>query len=180
MDCSIEKKVVAHARELLAKSAFPVTDEELGKLKANDFDLGQLEIEGFAFIDILRTPRLRITLLILLPDQTLPQHIHPAYEDEPGKEETLRVIYGQTSVFVRGESDEKILIPDGKDEYYTARKEICLQPGEQYTVNPTIEHWFQAGSEGAVNICFQNRVDETKNLFYDPKSTGCPIKPNEK
>lgn len=41
---------------------------------------------------------------------------------------------------------------------------------------PGIKHWFQAGPEGSVNMTFQNRVDETRNIFDDPDSEGCPIK----
>ncbi len=165
------------AAELLRKSGFPVTDEEWTRLQVNDFGLANLSHEGFAFIDILRSPRVRITLLILLPNQTLPQHLHPSYEEESGKEETLRVLYGQTKVYIRGEQNvQDVRIPPGKGDYYTARHEILLLPGQQHSVQPTVEHWFQGGPDGSVNIAFQNRVDETKNLFYDPKSSGCPIK----
>jgi D-lyxose ketol-isomerase len=73
-----------------------------------------------------------------------------------------------------------MLIPAGKDQFYTALQEIRLNPGEQYTVPPGVEHWFQGGREGSVNICFQNRVDETKNRFWDPQSFGCPIGPNDR
>ena len=147
-------------------------------LTLNDFGLGNLRKEGFIFIDILQSARLRITLLILLPGQTLPQHIHPPYDDETGKEETLRVIYGRTGVYVAGSDKSKsVRIPAGKEAYYTVFEEVVLKPGEQYSVEPGIEHWFQGGQEGSVNICFQNRVDENKNIFLDPDSTGCQIKP---
>ena len=178
MTDTIEKKVLQQARQLLELSGFALTPEELGRLEANDFGLGRLETEGLVFIDILRSQRLRITLLILLPNQTVPQHVHPPYENETGKEETLRVLYGQTKVYVQGETTtaKNAQIPEGKEPYYTAQKEIILSIGQQFMVKPGIEHWFQAGSDGAVNICFQNRVDELKNFFFDPKSTGCPIK----
>ena len=166
---------------LFNRSGFPVTDAEWEALEISDFGLGNLRSEGFAFIDILRSPRLRITMIALLPNQTLPQHVHPPYEDEPGKEETLRVLSGQTKVYIRGEATTSgMLIPEGKAPFYTARQEIRLNPGEQYTVPPGIEHWFQGGQEGSVNICFQNRVDETKNRFWDPQSFGCPIGPNDR
>lgn len=54
--------------------------------------------------------------------------------------------------------------------------EIILNPGEQFTVEPNNVHWFQGGDNGSVNICFQNRVDETRNIFFDPDSAGCQIK----
>lgn len=181
MAIDVKETVKQEAAALLKKTGFPLTDEEWAKLEVNDFGLGDVRKEGFAFIDILRSPRVRITLLILLPNQTLPQHVHPAYKDEHGKEETFRVLVGQAKIFIKGEENNPdILIPAGKEEYYTARHEIVLNPGEQYSVQPQGEHWFQGGDEGGVGIIFQNRVDETKNMFYDPASSGCPIKPTDK
>jgi D-lyxose ketol-isomerase len=171
-----EKTLRREYAELLRRSGFAVTGAEWEALEISDFGLGNLLAEGFAFIDILRSVRLRITLIALLPNQTLPQHVHPPYEGETGKEETIRVLSGQTRVYVKGEAEAPgILIPAGKDPFYTARLEIGLDPGEQYTVPPGIEHWFQGGPAGSVNLCFQNRVDETKNRFWDPRSFGCPI-----
>jgi D-lyxose ketol-isomerase len=167
--------------DLLRRSGFPITDAEWKAMEISDFGLNNLRFEGFGFIDILRSPRVRITLIALLPNQTLPQHVHPPYEGEPGKEETIRVISGQTKVYIKGSASvPDILIPAGKDAFYTARQEIRLNPGEQYTVLPGIEHWFQGGPKGSVNICFQNRVDENKNRFWDPQSFGCPIGPNDR
>ena len=175
MDADIQK-CLEEAKTLLIRSGFPVSDEEITQLAVNYFGLGYLRKEGFAFIDILRSPRLRITVLILLPNQTLPQHVHPSYETESGKEETLRVVYGQTKVYVAGAQTPDVVIPEGKGQYYTAKEEIALSASQQYSVQPGTEHWFQGGPEGSVNICFQNRVDETKNVFFDPDSKGCPIK----
>jgi D-lyxose ketol-isomerase len=169
------------AKELIRKSGFPVTDAELTELRLDDFGLGRVLDEGFAYIDLLRTTRLRITLLVLLPGQTLPQHLHPAYRGEPGKEETLRVLYGATRIYVQGQaSPAGIKVPSEKESFYTARREIALGSGQQYTILPGREHWFQGGAQGSVNICFQNRVDETRNVFFDPQSSGCPIGPEER
>jgi hypothetical protein len=93
-----EKALRREYVDLLCRSGFPLTDAELSALEISDFGLGNLRSEGFAFIDILRSPRLRITMIALLPNQTLPQHVHPPYEGESGKEETLRVLLGQTKV----------------------------------------------------------------------------------
>jgi D-lyxose ketol-isomerase len=176
-----DKTVQGEYVDLLRRSGFPIKDAEWKTMEIIDFGLGNLRSEGFAFIDILRSARLRITLIALLPNQTLPQHVHPSYEQEPGKEETLRVLSGQTRVYVKGKATAQVMrIPAGKDPFYTARREVCLNPGEQYTVLPGIEHWFQGGPQGSVNICFQNRVDETKNLFSDPRSFGCPIGPDDR
>lgn len=181
MNPELEKEVRSEYSDLLVKSGFPISKNELEMLEVNDLGLGDIRKEGFAFIDILRTNRLRITILMLLPNQSLPQHVHPPYEEEIGKEETIRVIFGQTKVYSAKDNQEHdpILIPTGKEKYYTARHETKLEQGQQFTVTPNTNHWFQGGNEGAVNICFQNRVDETRNIFFDPKSEGCLIMPED-
>ena len=109
------QQIRARTLELIRKSGFPVTDAELAGLKLNDFGLGQLEVEGFEFIDFVLTPRIRMTLLVLLPNQTLPEYYHPAYGQEPGKEETIRCLWAQTRVYVPGvPNNARLLIPAGK------------------------------------------------------------------
>jgi len=180
MDTARLKALKQQAEALIRQSGFVLSEQERRDLAINDMGLGNVMQEGFAFVDILRSPRVRITILVLLPKQSLPQHLHPPYETETGKEETLRVLYGQTRIYVPGqENNPKIIIPAGKEAYYTARHEILINRGEQYTVDPNTAHWFQGGPDGAVNLCFQNRVDETKNIFDDPHSLGCPTKLND-
>jgi D-lyxose ketol-isomerase len=176
MDAQQLNAVKQQAQDLICKSGLALSADEWAQLAVNDLGLGDFEIEGFAFVDILRSERLRITVLVLLPGQTLPQHVHPPYQGQQGKEETLRVLYGHTKVFVEGDANTEVRVPVGKAPYYTARREIALEAGDQYTIAPGIKHWFQAGEQGSVNMTFQNRVDETKNIFDDPNSLGCPIK----
>lgn len=176
MDKELLKAVRQAVRDLIGKSGLILSAEEWDQVAINDFGLGDIYKEGMAFVDVLRSPRLRITVIVLLPNQSLPQHMHPAYEGEQGKEETLRVLYGHTHVFIEGCNDTELHIPEGKEAYYTARREIALDPGGQFTIPPGVKHWFQAGPEGSVNMTFQNRVDETMNIFDDPDSEGCPIK----
>lgn len=166
--------------ELINKSNFPVTEEELKSLIVNDFGLDNLKEEGFGLIDLLRSERVRVNLIVLLPNQSLPEHLHPAYKNEKGKEETIRVLYGATNVFIEGEKATDIKIPKGKELWYTALKKIELKVGQQFTVPSNIKHWFQAGENGSVNIAFQNRVDESHNIFYDPASDGCKISNDNK
>jgi D-lyxose ketol-isomerase len=175
MDAHQLNAVTQQVKDLIQTSGFILSADEWSRLALNDMGLGDILTEGFAFVDILRSPKLRITILVLLPNQSLPQHVHPPYDDEPGKEETLRVLYGHTKVFVEGEACSNLHIPKGKEPYYTARQEIAMDAGGQYTIAPGIKHWFQAGPQGSVSMTFQNRVDETRNLFDDPDSLGCPI-----
>ena len=175
-EANLIREVHAQAVELIRRTGFPLTAADWAELKVNDFGLGDLRGEGFVFADLLRTPRVRATLLVLLPGQTLPEHRHPPYEGEPGKEETLRVLWGETRVYVPGAANSPaISIPAGKEAFYTSRHEVVIRSGEQYTVGPNLAHWFQGGPEGSVNLAFQNRVDEDRNIFTDPNSTGCPI-----
>lgn len=170
--------ILSEALALIDRSGFPISAADRAGLKVNDFGLGHPREEGFVFVDLLLSPRVRVTLMALLPNQTLPQHLHPPYDGEPGKEETLRVLHGQAWVYVEGTSQGgPPRIPEGKEAYYTAAQGVSLAVGEQCTVAPGTAHWFQGGPEGAVCLAVQNRVDEMKNLFFDPASTGCPIDP---
>ena len=171
------QKIRAEVRDLIGRSGLVLTQDEWSRLTINDFGLGDFRREGFTFVDILRSSQVRVCVLVLLPNQTLPQHVHTPYEGEAeGKEETLRVMHGHTKVYVEGEQNSDTRMPEGKEEYYTALKEIPLDPGGQYSIPPTVRHWFQAGPEGSVNLTFQKRVDESRNIFDAPASTGCPIK----
>ena len=170
------ESIKQQALELLRQSGFPVTQAEIESATVNDFGLNNVDEEGFVLIDLLRTDRVRTNLLIMLPNQTLPQHMHPHYQGQNGKEETLRVLLGDTKVYVEGEpNNPAIHFPKGKEAYYTARHEIHLKVGGQYSVPPAVKHWFQAGPQGSVNIAFQNRVNEDYNKFYDPASVVCKI-----
>ena len=80
--------------DLVQKANFPLTGEELKSFVVNDLGLDNLEEEGFGLIDLLRSERVRVNIIVLLPNQSLPEHLHPAYENERGKEETIRVLYG--------------------------------------------------------------------------------------
>jgi D-lyxose ketol-isomerase len=177
MDKNQIKTITEKAKALIKRSGLVLSKQEWQQFAINDFGLGDIFKEGFQFIDILRSDRLRITIIVFLPHQSIPQHRHPSYGNESGKEETLRVLYGNTQVFIEGpKNSAHTPIPSEKEAYYTAKHKIALDAGQQVTVPPGIKHWFQAGPEGSVNIVFQNRVDETQNIFDDPNSLGCPIK----
>jgi D-lyxose ketol-isomerase len=168
------ESALADARSLIHRSGLILSAEENAALQANDFGLGRFRTEGFVFVDLLRSERIRITLLILLSNQTLPEHLHPAYGKEPGKEETLRCLWGETRVVVPGSPTPGLRIPAGKESVYHERHAVMLCPGEQYTLPPGTRHWFQAGPKGSVNLAFQNRVDETQNIFSQPNGV-CPV-----
>ena len=170
-----EKTIQREYVDLLRRSGFPITDTEWEAMEISDFGLGNLHSEGFAFIDILRSARLRITLIALLPNQTLPQHVHPPYEGEPGKEETLRVLSGQTRVYIKGKATAPgMLIPAGKEPFYTARQEICLNPGEQYTVPPVSSTGSRAARKGRSTSVSRTGWMRPRTSSGIPKASAAP------
>ena len=76
-DMTLLKEAKQQAEDLIRKSGFLLSDQEQQDLAVNDMGLGHIQQEGLVFVDILRSARLRITILVLLPNQTLPQHLHP-------------------------------------------------------------------------------------------------------
>lgn len=182
MTAADTEQVEREVRELVENSGFEISEEEWKGMILNDFGMGDFRIEGAAIIDILRSNFVRTTILVLLPGQTLPEHKHPITADSPGKEETLRVLFGSVITFQPGEDTTAApaySIPVGKETYYTSRRAVVLGKGDQQTLPPDEFHWFQAGPDGVVTIEFQNRIDETQNIFSDPASAGISIPASE-
>jgi D-lyxose ketol-isomerase len=172
METMLQQQVAAESIALIDRTGLPITDKERAELSVCDFGLGNVRVEGVQYIDLVLTPIVRISLLVLLPDQSLPQHRHPAHDQSAGKEETARAVMGEPRVYTPGPDRLNAgFIVQGKEEHYTARNETVLNPGRTLTVAPELEHWFQAGPAGAVLFTFQNRVDESLNIFTDPGIT---------
>jgi D-lyxose ketol-isomerase len=157
------------AAELIKKSGIKITPEEEGKIDVADFGLSNLEKEGAQILTFFNTKRVSAKVLVLFPYQTEPEHWHVAVEDDPGKEETIRVIDGTVYFYIPGEDNLKHgLIPEGKEEYYTVRHELVLKPGDQITLTPGTKHWFQAGEEAAVMYTFATCARDELDQFTDP------------
>jgi D-lyxose ketol-isomerase len=52
--------------------------------------------------------------------------------------------------------------------------EVCLKPGEQYTLSPDTQHWFQAGPEGAIVSEFSTCSTDDQDIFTDPRIKRMP------
>ena len=94
----------------------------------------------------------------------------------PGKEETFRCRYGSVYLYVDGEAAASAACrpPRGSEEWYTVWKEIRLNPGEQYTMQPDTRHWFQAGGDGAVISEFSTTSHDESDVFTDPRIRRLP------
>lgn len=156
--------------EMLKKAGIAITDKEVKKIAAADFGLSHLQKEGAQILTFLETDRVAFKIIALFPNQTMPEHWHPPVGDDPGKEETIRVISGPLFFYIPG--DENIregFIPEGKEAYYTVRHEVVMNPGDQITVEPGKVHWFQSGIEGAVLYSISSTARDILDRFTDPE-----------
>jgi len=163
------KKAREKAAELIRKAGVFITPEEENKIDPVDFGLSHLDIEGAEILTMLQTERISVKLLALFPNQTEPEHWHPPVGTDPGKEETVRVVWGTVYFYVDGpDTLAKGFVPKGKEGVYTLRHELVLKPGDQLTFAPGKKHWFQGGSEGAVLYSFSSVARDVLDGFTDP------------
>jgi D-lyxose ketol-isomerase len=158
------------AAEMIKNAGIKTTEAEIGKIDVADFGLSHLATEGAQIITFFSTDRVSAKVIALFPNQTLPEHWHPPVSDDPGKEETVRVVDGTVYLYLPGEENMRHgVIPEGKDACYTVRHELVMKPGDQITLQPNTKHWFQAGNEGSVLYSFSTCVRDMLDGFSDPE-----------
>ncbi|MEM1689923.1 MAG: D-lyxose/D-mannose family sugar isomerase [Candidatus Hadarchaeales archaeon] len=159
------------ALRLLKQAGIVLTKEEKEKMEVADFGLNDVERIGLQLVVYVNNDYYCAKELILFPHQTCPEHRHPPVGERPGKMETFRCRWGKVYLYVPGEPSPKIhaKIPKGREKYFTARHEIVLKPGDQYTIPPNTLHWFQAGPKGAVVSEFSTTSTDEHDVFTDPE-----------
>lgn len=153
-------------------SEFIFSEDELKNIEFADFGLGNIEAEGLNLIVYINNDRYCAKEMVLLPNQTCPEHKHPNRNDNLGKQETFRCRKGIVYLYVEGAGDKKNIhckLPKDNADSYTVFKEIKLLPGEQYTIDPDTKHWFQAGDSGAIISEFSSPSDDGSDIFTNPK-----------
>ena len=154
---------------MIAEAGIRITEEETKKIEVVDFGLSHLDIEGVQVLTLVQTERISVKVLAMLPNQTEPEHWHPPVGDDPGKEETIRVVSGTVYFYVQGENTfNQGFLVKGKEKYYTLMHEIILKPGDQITFQPGEKHWFQSRDEGAVMYSFSSVARDALDQFTDP------------
>ncbi|MEL6403720.1 MAG: D-lyxose/D-mannose family sugar isomerase [Chloroflexota bacterium] len=173
------EKWQAVAIEYFDKAGIILTDDEKAAIEIADLGLGEYEQTGLALLTYINTPRCCAKELVLMPEQTCPQHKHPPISELNyiGKEETFRCRWGEVYLYVEGEATKNPIAspPEHRKETYTVWHEIILRPGEQYTIMPETWHWFQGGPEGAVVSEFSTRSVDEADLFTDAEIARMPI-----
>ena len=158
------------ARSYMKKAGVVLSEEEKGNVSVADFGLSDLKHQGGQILTFFNTDRLSAKVIVLFPWQILPEHWHPAIGSEVGKEEIMRVRWGEVYLYVPGEpvSQPKARIPRGEGRYFTVWHEVVLKPGDQYILAPQTVHWFQAGGDGAVIDDYSSTARDLQDGFTNP------------
>jgi len=163
------KYVCEQSIEMITAAGIHLTEADKKNITAADFGLSNIKKEGVQILTLCDTDRMAAKILVLLPHQTEPEHWHPPVGDDPGKEEVIRGIWGDLTFYIPGkDSMKKGFIVDGKENCYTMRNEVVIQPGDQLVLPPGTKHWFQAGKKGAVMYSFSTKVTDLMDQFTDP------------
>lgn len=163
------KEVCERSIEMIEEAGVFLTEADKAKMTAADFGLNRIKVEGVQILTMFETDRIAGKILVLLPNQTEPEHWHPTVGDDAGKEEVIRAISGNLRFYIPGEDNMKEgFILEGKESCYTLRHEIVMKPGDQLVLPAGTKHWFQAGPEGAVMYSFSSKVTDLMDKFTDP------------
>ena len=166
----------ARAADALAAAGIVITPAERARIEVADFGLNMLEQIGLEIVVYVNTARCCAKELVMFPGQICPEHRHPPIGGAPGKEETFRCRAGRVFLYLPGEAAKAPLgrVPAGKEAVFTVRREIVLNPGEQYTLPPDTLHWFQGGADGAVVSEFSTTSVDKVDIFTDPAIARIP------
>lgn len=177
------KTVQDEALEYLNKAAIKLTPKEIENIEVADFGFGidELRKTGLELVVYENNDRYCAKEMVLFPGQTCPEHRHPPVASDPGKKETFRCRWGKVYLYVEGPPTDNIKarIPEGSEDYYTVFNEIVLNPGDQYTIDSGVLHWFQSGEEGAVVSEFSSTSRDETDVFTDPRIKRIPEIANE-
>lgn len=162
-------EVCQQSLKMIEKAGIYLTPEDRNKMTSADFGLSHIKTEGVQILTMFETERIAGKILVLLPNQTEPEHWHPTVGDDAGKEEIIRAISGDLYFYIEGEDNmQHGFIVEGKGNCYTMRNEVVLRPGEQLVLPAGSKHWFQAGESGAVMYSFSSKVTDLLDQFSDP------------
>ncbi len=171
MNDTIKAAARKRAAQMLADAGIVILPDMIANMEVVDFGLGNLEKEGLEIVTYVNNDRYCAKELVMFPGQTCPEHRHPDGPNYRGKRETFLVRFGEVFLYVPGEpaADPQARIPDSPGGAYTARREIHLRAGEQYTINTNTAHWFQAGPRGAIVSEFSSTSRDESDIFSDAR-----------
>lgn len=162
-----QKRALAY----MEKAGVVLSKKDRENVSVADFGLSDLERQGGQILTFFNTERLSAKVIVLFPWQILPEHWHPALENDIGKEEIMRVRWGEVYLYVLGEPTphSKAKIPPGEKDYFTVWHEVILKSGDQYILKPQTVHWFQASRKGAVIDNYSSTARDLQDGFTNPR-----------
>jgi len=178
MVISSRDKAIEQTLHMFESAHIMLTTKERENIEIADFGLGDYPRSGLQLLTYINSSRYCAKELVLFPEQTCPEHLHPPFNQGPGKQETFRCRWGEVYLFVdddsltannRQDGSPVCRPPENFEKYYTSQRYILLRPGEQYTIAPNTRHWFQAGRQGAVISEFSSESRDDYDIFTDPK-----------
>lgn len=165
-----EQTARAEAGRHIAEAGITFSEQELTEMDVADFGLSHIRAEGAQILSLFETERVACRVIFLFAGQTEPEHWHVGTDEYEGKEETIRVIKGVLRVCVEGEDNLDVTcIPAGKEEYYTCRHQILLEPNQNLTLYPGMKHWFQAVGGECVFYTMSTMTSDSRDPFSDPQ-----------
>jgi D-lyxose ketol-isomerase len=175
---SVYEEIRADSAALIERCGFALSPRDWQTFRILDYGLGDVRRQGLQNVTLLQTGRIESKIQVLLPRQTVPEHCHPARGADPGKEESIRVLWGSIVVFIEGAPTPGFgTAPAGKEHVYTLPHGRILRPGAQITLEPGQAHWFQGGREGAVALSWYTRAPNAHTTFTDPQARFTAIEP---
>lgn len=155
---------------LIKKTGIHVAEIELDQIAVADFGLSDLKHFGAQILTLFNTEKIAAKLITMHPFQIMPEHWHPKIGEYEGKEETLRVEWGNMFFYAPGDptSNPHAVIPEERKKFFTCWHETIMQPGDMQILPPKIPHWFQAGPHGVVVWSFSTKVLDLQDEFTDP------------
>ena len=165
----IDKYIYNRCVSILDKSGFAYSARDIEALEFADFGLGRPLEEGAQIMTLENTDRLAVKIIILLPQQILPEHRHVNVGNVKAKQELLRIFWGLVDVYTQEENFETDLpVPECSRPYYTCKTKISLSQAEQLLIEPPDPHWFKAGDEGCVILSISTTAHDAKDIFTNP------------
>lgn len=159
------------ALDYMDRAGVVLTDRERESISVADFGLNNLEHQGGQILTFFNTERLSAKIIVLFPWQILPEHWHPQLGNDIGKEEVMRVRWGEAYLYMPGDptpNPRAKIVPEEK-KHFTVWHEIILRPGDQYIIPPRAVHWFQAGEDGAVIDDYSSTARDLQDGFTNPE-----------
>jgi D-lyxose ketol-isomerase len=170
LDLKQQEQIRTSALDYFDKAGIALSkDERSREIKIFNYDTVDFYEMGIVIVTFINTKRYCGRFILFFPGQSAGEHWHPDVGVNKGKEETLRVLYGQAFAYGEGEPTKnmKAKIPEGREKYFTSRHETILNPGDQYTVGLNEKHWWQAGPEGVITLEVSSTARDKYDLYTD-------------